>query len=64
MWAKVIEGIITTSILSIVAAFIGLFIHVQTLDARQQETHRAFELIRTDLIYIRGRIDVLYEKNK
>jgi hypothetical protein len=64
MWDKVIEGVITTSILTVIAAFIGLFIHVQALDARQQETHRAFELIRTDLIYIRGRVDSLYEKNK
>lgn len=60
LWDTIIAGVI----LAIIGGVFGLFVHVQVLDARIQNSSLINEDIKKELIYIRTRVDQIHEKNK
>ena len=61
---RIMESVLTAAILAIISGFIGLFIHVQSLDAKYSLVEQKFEYIQKELTHIRKRVDKFYESRK
>lgn len=62
MFGRVIEGVVSAIVICLIAAFAGLFIHVQALDTGLDNVKQTFKYIKADLDYIREKVDHLYER--
>lgn len=61
---RIFEGVVTALIIGVTSGFIGLFIHVQRLEAAISKETTKYDYIRKELEYIRHRVDHLYELSK
>ena len=61
---RVAEAVMSAIIIGTITAFIGLFLHVQELDASVRNAEDKFNYIQNELKYIRGKVDKLYEINQ
>lgn len=64
MWRRVAEGVVTASIIGVIGGFVGLFFHVQAIEAKQNVIKSNFEYIKKDLRYIKIKLDRVYERNR
>lgn len=60
---RVIEGVVTAMLIALIGAFFGLFLHVNELEAHQRGHEKMYKDIKSELMYIRKRIDNLHERN-